>query len=119
MIDAAVTTLNRTVARLGRVRNYLRPNAALIPASILAVLLVSQPVQAQRPRLGNAEQIQVDRAIQDGKKYLLARQLAQNDGSFPGPGHPIGVTALAGLALLESGTEPEDPSMRAAANYIL
>jgi hypothetical protein len=117
MIDAAATTLHPTVASRGRLRNYLRPNAALIPASILGMLLVCEPVHAQRPRLGNAEQIQVDRAIQDGKKYLLARQMA--DGSFPGPGHPIGVTALAGLAMLESGTEPGDPSMRFAAQYIL
>jgi hypothetical protein len=87
--------------------------------SVLALMLACGPVEAQRPKLGNAEQIQVDRAIQDGTKYLLARQQAQNDGSFPGPGHPVGVTALAGLALMESGIGPEEPSMRAAAQYIL
>lgn len=86
--------------------------------SILALLVAGGPVLAQRPKLGNDEQIMVNRAISEGVKYLRARQQFQNDGSFPGPGHPVGVTALAGLALLESGLDKSDASLRAAGEFV-
>src|SRR5262245_39388150 len=64
----------------------------------LAVLVAALPLQAQqRPKLPTDEQLRVNLSIQQGYKYLLRRQ--QADGSFPGPGHPVGVTSLAALAL--------------------
>lgn len=85
----------------------------------LFFLLLVLPAQAQRPQLPNDDQIKVNLAIQKGVSYLLARQQAQRDGSFPGfAGHPVGVTALAGLALLEAGVGPKETSMQAAANFI-
>jgi hypothetical protein len=88
-------------------------------ACLVTLLACCRPALAQRPRLGNDEQLMVDRAIQEGRRYILAHQ-SQTDASFAGPaGHPVGVTALAGLALLESGARPSTPQIIGAANYVL
>jgi hypothetical protein len=87
-------------------------------ACLLTLGIFCGPASAQRPRLGFDEQHRVDGAIQEGRRYLAAHQA--EDGSFSGPaGHPVGVTSLAGLALLESGVLRKDPSLQAAVNYIL
>jgi hypothetical protein len=96
-----------------------RVAAWLSLTSVFGLLLAVGPVQADRPKLGNDEQLQVNKAIDGGVKYLLERQRIQNDGSFPGPGHPVGVTALAGLALLECGVDPGEGTMRAAAKFVI
>lgn len=55
----------------------------------------------------------IDRAIDAGMRWLLARQYA--DGSWPGwAGYPSGTTALALLALLKSGLPASHPSARRA-----
>jgi hypothetical protein len=86
---------------------------------VLATLFAAVRASAQEPPpLANDEQIMVKQAIQNGVRYITARQNPV-DGSFPGPGHPVGITALAGLALMESGMDAQDPSTRAAASYVL
>jgi hypothetical protein len=96
-----------------------RRNTILLPtACLLSLAIFCGQASAQRPRLGFDEQPKVDGAIQEGMRYIAAHQA--QDGSFTGPaGHPVGVTSLAGLALLESGVSKKDPAIQAAVNYIL
>src|SRR5438105_6311115 len=94
-----------------------RTAVGLLWLSIIASLLLGGRVQAQRPRLSNDAQLMVNRSIEYGRKYLLSRQTPQ--GNFPGPGHPVGVTALAGLALMECGMDASDLALRAAASFII
>src|SRR6516165_7422031 len=96
-----------------------RRNTILLPtACLLSLAIFCGQASAQRPRLGFDEQPKVDGAIQEGMRYIAAHQA--QDGSFTGPaGHPVGVTSLAGLALLEIGVSKKDPAIQAAVNYIL
>lgn len=53
----------------------------------------------------------VRRSIQRGVRFLL--RFRGNDDNWPEyPGHPGGTTALAVLALLNSGADPESPELR-------
>lgn len=54
----------------------------------------------------------VDRAVE----YLRASQGA--DGTWNDGGHAVGVTCLAGIALIEGGVRPADTAVVRAANYV-
>jgi hypothetical protein len=98
--------------------NRLRWKLAIVLIVLMGVLVAVVPAQAQRrPSLPNDDQVRVNLAIQQGYKFLLRKQ--NQDGSFPGPGHPVGVTSLVGLAILEAGSTNRDPHVLAAANYVI
>jgi hypothetical protein len=62
----------------------------------------------------------VKQAIQRGAQFLRKRLVDPKDG-FPfikDLGHPIGVGALSGLALLEAGVDPKDESIQVVARMI-
>jgi hypothetical protein len=78
-------------------------------ARALLLALVTIPAG---PR-GGAEEPVIVEAIADGVAYLKSRQ--QPDGSWNEQGHPLGETALAGLALVAGGERRDAPVVRAAA----
>lgn len=65
--------------------------------------------------LPKKEQAIVNEAIKRGVTFLKKNQFP--DGSW-GRGHPVGVTALPALALLECGVPASDTSIRRAANFV-
>jgi hypothetical protein len=79
---------------------------------LLVCLVVRLPMLAQA---AEKQQQQIDTAVDRGVKFL--KQSQQTDGSW---NYPVsGATALAGLALLESGhVKSTDPVVRKAAAYL-
>ena len=74
--------------------------------------------------LGNqsiAQQTRVEMSLKEsvsrGVRFLQSGQ--QRDGSWLFRGHNVGITALAGLALLEGGLSATDPQLSHAHDYIL
>lgn len=66
---------------------------------------------------GKVPQEEINAAIARGIDYL--RQEQQGDGSWPyRSGHNLGMTALAGLAILENGEPADADSITNAASYI-
>jgi len=65
--------------------------------------------------LSAREQLRTDNAIADGVWFLRDRQAP--GGHWPG-GPLVGMTALAGLTLLECGVPGSDPAVRKAADYV-
>ena len=62
----------------------------------------------------------ISKAVERGVSYLKSHQNGDGTWTFAGPspmetGHPVGVSALAGLALVESGVSTNDPVVRRAA----
>ena len=92
-------------------------------AGLLVFLLVASPLSASA-----ATQKEIDRAIKAGTealKALYARGGGQGVGApgvplFNGPGanYGIGSTCLAGLALLETGSGPNDPAIKSITGMI-
>jgi hypothetical protein len=62
-----------------------------------------------------AEQKRVNDAIDKGLEYLKGKQ--RPDGTWS-DFHPVGLTALPGLTLLECGVPRDDPRVQAAAAYV-
>jgi hypothetical protein len=94
----------------------LRGAAAAI---LLYVLILSAtPAHADAPVLNDDEQAEVNLAIDRGVKFLKTMQ--NQDGSWSGPKgeHPVGYTAISGLALIECGVPIKDPSIQRAVYYI-
>src|SRR5262245_54652435 len=56
---------------------------------------------------------EIDAAVQKGTAYLKAQYKGLTPGQLAERGHGIGEAALAGLALLESGTPIDDPAVKA------
>ncbi len=64
-------------------------------------------------------QAEVDRAITRGVSYLKEAQGAAGRWSFSyNSNHDLGITALAGLALLENGVDPADPLIAKATESV-
>ncbi len=80
--------------------------------TILAVLTLAAPARAQQVTVA-----EVDKTIKESIRFLLAGQLP--DGGWPEfTGYPSGVSALVTLALLQSGVDPESPSMSRALRHL-
>ncbi|MGE3820605.1 MAG: VWA domain-containing protein [Isosphaeraceae bacterium] len=80
----------------------------------LAIVLASpSAVLGQQEKVSQAD---VNQAIDRGVAFLKAEQ--QPDGHWPYPTHDVGMTALAGLALLENGVPQDDPTIARATSYI-
>lgn len=58
----------------------------------------------------------VEAAIKRGAIYIEQQQ--RQDGSWRGRGHPLGETALAGLALIAAGHQVKSPAVTAAAQAV-
>jgi predicted Zn finger-like uncharacterized protein len=74
-----------------------------------------------RPRLFRGQQVQVNQTVARGLAFLRAAQNA--DGTWTGandtlPNYPAGMTALAGLTLLECGAKKDDPDVAKVADYL-
>lgn len=80
-------------------------------ASIVTLLLLSCAGSVLA-----ATQTEIDQAVERGVVYLRSAQEA--DGGWSYSGYNEGSTALAGLALLESGVKPTDPAILRAARLI-
>ena len=80
----------------------------------------SNPLPAQPAKAGDLpplNQAVVDESIGRGIEYIKASQ--NDDGTWgDGAGHPVGYTALTGIALIESGIRINDTTISRAANYI-
>src|SRR5690242_13933649 len=91
----------------------MRPLIAVLAAAAALVLVPAAP--AAEPLVK-----QVEDAITRGKKYLIAQQT--RDGDFEkdavASARPGGCTALALLALLNAGVEPNDPVIRKGLAYL-
>lgn len=59
----------------------------------------------------------VEEAVTRGVEFLKATQSAEGTWT-DGAGHEVGCTALAGIALIESGARPSDPAIRKAADFV-
>lgn len=88
--------------------------AAAVLAAALAVSWSASARAQRRPaRVPRAEKNLIDRAIDDGVKYLKSTQ--NPDGTWQGQyGNRLGGIALAGLALRESGVPQEEPVIQRA-----
>jgi hypothetical protein len=88
-----------------------------LTAALCAVALLGPRASAQEAPKNPADVAfakQVNHAIDEGVKHLRGQQAA--DGSWP---HArMGATALAALALLEAGVDPNDPAIQWAAEFV-
>jgi hypothetical protein len=97
------------------------------PLALAAVAILvgvpSSPADGAQPeplRL-SPQSPQVQQAAQRAGKWLLAKQLPSGNWTFSetgGDSYDLGVTALAGLALVESGIPTNHPSIQKAAQYL-
>jgi hypothetical protein len=90
-------------------------------ALCLALLLSaeSNPLPAQPPKDGPLppiNQAAVDEAVARAVEYLQATQ--KDDGTWSEGGHPVGCTALTGIALIEAGVRSSDAGIIRAANHV-
>lgn len=82
----------------------------VVPGVLVAVILfvAHSACRADNPA--------IDAAIKRGALSIQRQQL--QDGSWQGRGHRLGETALAGLALLAAGHDPNSPAVAAAARAV-
>lgn len=85
-----------------------------------ALMLASEtgraPAQPKAGDLPPLNQTAIDESIARGVEYLKATQKA--DGSWGDDPHIVGITALTGIALIESGTRLSDASVQRAAGFL-
>jgi hypothetical protein len=79
------------------------------------------PKKPKKPRssLSRGQQAEVDKTVARGLTYLRSTQNA--DGTWMHgnvPNNPGGLTALAGLTLLECGARKDDPAIKKVADYL-
>ena len=87
---------------------------AMVSLSALVILMPKNLRAAVGPT-----QAEVDRAISRGVSFLKAEQGAEGRWSFSyNSNHDLGITALAGLALLENGVDPADPLIAKATESV-
>ena len=90
---------------------YLKRHIAIASLAIVLFVSIAGTLRADV----TAEQVR--QAIDRGVNYLKGQQHA--DGSWiEGIGYEGGISALAALALLDSGVGPDDPAMQKALNYL-
>lgn len=89
------------------------------PAERLAAMRERAKLSAGARKLEPCTQPQIDKAIDDGVKFLVAKQ--EQDGSWKGPydsSYPSGATSIALLALLKCGASPTSPGVRKAITFL-
>jgi len=64
-----------------------------------------------------ATQEEIEEARRKGIEHLKSQQ--NEDGSWEFPGHPVGITALCTIALVENGVPISDPVVQKGYQYIL
>ena len=95
----------------------VRPPAwtwAMLPC---AVLFPAAAARADRLPLPAAEQAEVNRAIDEGVRYLKLSQLPNGTWALDGK-HAAGYAAFPALTLLECGVPPDDPAVKQAAAFV-
>jgi hypothetical protein len=89
--------------------------------SILVAVVLGVILSAGVPAV-HAENIpveKVEKAIQKGIKHLWDTQLPNGSWKGHGKQYPVGPTAIAAYALLESGIKPTNAKMKKAMKYLL
>ena len=84
-------------------------------ACLLLTLCFAVPVSAAGPPGGTANLAAVDAARDRGIAFLRERQ--NPDGGWTAP-EPLGITALAASALIESGVPADDPTVAKALDHV-
>ena len=88
-----------------------------IPIMRLALMAVTIGMVVPTARADDVSPELVRTAIDQGVSFLKLQQ--RDDGSWTEwMGYPTGVTSLVTLALLNSGAEPDDPSVQKALSYL-
>jgi hypothetical protein len=77
---------------------------------------ITVPSPAGPPPVAGVDPARVNEAVAKGVRYLKDRQNA--DGSWEYPANQVGVTALAGLSLIEAGSAANDPAVQKAAQWV-
>ncbi len=91
-----------------------------VPGGVLAIVLLATAIPARGQQPGQpVDQAVVNSAIQKGVQYLRGTQNPSGSwgkGTQPGGdgGWVVGYACLAGLTLIECGTSPDDPGIKAA-----
>ncbi len=78
--------------------------------AILSVMLLADNLQAQTDKEVTASRLK-------GIEFLKSQQ--KDDGSWEYEGHPVGITALCTLALLENGVPVNDPQIQKGRLFVL
>src|SRR5262249_46487331 len=83
---------------------------------VVLILTLAPAAQADGPQ-------DIQRAIERGVTYLKNNQSKEGSWTFTGPSidggaHIVGITALAGLALLECDVPDDDPAIQGAARVV-
>src|SRR5262245_1027955 len=90
--------------------------AVKVSAVVGLILTLARPAHADGPQ-------DIQRAIERGVTYLKNNQSRDGNWTFTGPSidggaHVVGITALAGLALLECDVPDEDAAIQGAARVV-
>src|SRR5438876_11326973 len=80
----------------------------------ILLALIALPLASAATKADDA----VQKAVERGVGYLKNHPSADGTWSFRESGHPVGVSSLVGLALLECDVPPADPVVQAAAQVV-
>jgi hypothetical protein len=108
---ALAVCLDGWIARLIREVHVMARLLRFWLLSLLAVSVAVLPLRA-------AEKEEIDKAVTAGADYLKSIQAKDGTWDYEHADGKAGATALAGLALLECGVDPEDPAVLKAVQVV-
>ena len=85
-------------------------NRVFILITIISVVILGSEVRAQTEQ-------EVTESRLKGVEFLKSQQ--QSDGSWEYEGHPVGITALCTLALIENGVPVNDPQIQKGRQFVI
>ncbi|MCA9014936.1 MAG: terpene cyclase/mutase family protein, partial [Planctomycetaceae bacterium] len=91
-------------------RHHLFQRTTFVLVAVLSTVIFSAVVQAQTEQ-------EVTAARLKGVEFLKSQQ--KEDGSWEFEGHPVGITALCTMALLENGVPVNDPLIQKGHQFVL
>lgn len=91
-------------------RHHLFKSTTFALVTVLSTVMLTSVVQAQTDQ-------EVTEARLKGVEFLKSQQ--KEDGSWEFEGHPVGITALCTMALLENGVPVNDPLIRKGREFVL
>ncbi len=111
-----MTNRNGNVFAFGQATPHPGPLAGMLIILILNFIVFAPPARAE----DGPSDAEVAQAIARGVKYLKGQQEPQGNWTYNyNHNHALGITALAGLALLENGVERKDPSIVGATRAVV